>query len=295
MLKVRVISALILLPLVLFAFIYGAAWFVILFLMLCMTLSIFEASTMLINAFERKLGPPGHVPGDLHNAAGRIPTGRLVFPAITTALGWGMLLLSTNSRPEASIGVIAIFSLAALLIGCFSTRNIDLAAARAFGLLVSLIYGSLPWIVVWHTYLLGENSRYVLLIMTVTWCGDTGAYFGGRYYGGKLFSKKLAPSISPNKTWEGSLAGLASSIVGAIVLNLLFLNNLGPMTLIVVAAFCGGISAQVGDLLESMLKRFAGVKDSGTIIPGHGGFLDRVDGILFAAPVIWAILYYFKP
>jgi phosphatidate cytidylyltransferase len=285
MLKTRLITAAILLPIVLGLFIYGLSWFVIGFVTLCMTLSIYEAATILVPAFEKRLAPD----------ADRTAT-KYVFPAITIALGIAMLLISTLSTPEASVGVIALGSLTALLLGAFSSRNMELSAARAFSMLISLTYGALPWICVWHIFLMGANSRYILLVMTVTWAGDTGGYFGGRYYGGKLFGgRKLAPSISPKKTWEGAISGLAMSVVGAIILNLVFLNALAPMSTIVLAALVGGVCAQLGDLVESMFKRFAGVKDSGTIIPGHGGFLDRVDGIMFSAPVIWAIIYYSRP
>jgi len=286
MLKTRFLSALVLLPLVLAAFLFGPAWFVIGFIMLCMTLSIFEISGMLIPTFEKKLA---------HVEPSTDATHKHIFPIITVGIGWAMLLLSAGSTPTASVGVIAAGSLLALLIGCFSTRNIEQAAARACGLLISLTYGALPWIVVWHIYLMGANSRYILLVMAVTWAGDTGGYFGGRFYGGKIFGdRKLAPTISPKKTYEGAVAGLTMSVVGALLLNLGFLGELGSTKLMIIAGLVGGLSAMLGDLVESMFKRFAGVKDSGTLIPGHGGFLDRVDGILFAAPVIWAIVYYFK-
>lgn len=282
MLRVRLITAGILLPLVLSAFILGPSWFVISFVMLCMTLSIYEIAHMLVPTFENKLA---HVTAEES----------YVFPAITVAIGWAMLLLCSNTDATASVGIIAVGCFAALVIGCFSSSSVEQATARACALLISLTYGALPWIVVWHLYLMGDNSRYPLFVMTVTWMGDTGGYFGGRFLGGKLFGdRKLAPSISPKKTWEGSFFGIVLSIVGGLVCNLCFLNELAPIKVVVLASFIGGMSAQVGDLIESMFKRFAGVKDSGHIFPGHGGFLDRVDGILFAAPVIWAILYYFK-
>lgn len=285
MLKTRLITALILLPIVLGLFIFGPSWTVTGFIMVCMTLSIYEVSTILIPSFERRLAPEA-VPHP----------NKFLFPGIGVAVGIIMLCVSAQSRTDASVGVISLGLLATLLIGCFSSRTLDVGAARAFSMLISVSYGALPWIVVWYIYQMGENSRYILLVMTITWMGDTGGYFGGRYFGGKIFGdRKLAPVISPKKTWEGAVAGLAMSIVGALVMNLIFLNALAPMTTIVLAAIVGGISAQLGDLVESMFKRFAGVKDSGTIIPGHGGFLDRVDGILFAAPVIWAIIHYSRP
>lgn len=293
MLKTRLITAAVLLPVVLGLFIFGPAWFVIAFILLCMTLSIYEASTILIPAFERRLAPHAVDAAALPDAEGRLAPQQYIFPGITMALGIAMLLISANSSPEASVGVIALGTLTALMLGAFSSRTLDLAAARSFSMMISLAYGALPWIVVWHIFLMGANSRYILLVMTITWMGDTGGYFGGRYYGGKIFGgRKLAPGISPKKTWEGAIAGLLMSVAGAVVLNLIFLNSLAPINTVILAALVGGVCAQLGDLVESMFKRFAGVKDSGTIIPGHGGFLDRVDGILFSAPVIWAIIHY---
>jgi phosphatidate cytidylyltransferase len=134
--------------------------------------------------------------------------------------------------------------------------------------------------------------------MAITWMGDTGGYFGGRLFGGKLFGgRKLAPTISPKKTREGAVFGLLMSILGGFTLNAVYrdIAGVGPIAspgVLLVAGLFGGIFEQLGDLLESLFKRFAGVKDSGSIIPGHGGLLDRVDGILFAAPVIWAVIYY---
>ncbi len=258
-------------------------------------MTVFEIAMMLIPAFERKLAGVGEAPAADETGKVKIPKGDHVFPFITIVLGWVAMLGTTISPNDVSIGWMAVGSMAALLIGSFSAKTIDLAAARAFGILISFCYGVLPWLVIWQLYLMAPNARYILLVMTVTWLGDTGGYFGGRYYGGKIFgNRRLAPVISPKKTWEGAVAGLLLSIVGAQVLNLFFMNELGSRLLLLKVAVVGGMAAQVGDLVESTFKRFSGVKDSGFIIPGHGGFLDRVDGILFAAPAIWAILYYFR-
>lgn len=301
-LRTRLITALVLLPLVLAAFVFGPKWFVVIFLLACISLSVFEISFMLIPAFEQKLAHHGqtfHL--DEHGSfGGRIPFEAYVFPGITIALGW--LAMIGSALPEAaeatagaSIGWMALGVITALLIGTFSAKTIDLAAARAFGILISFCYGVLPWLVAWQLYLMAPHARYVLLVMAVTWLGDTGGYFGGRFLGGKIFGeRKLAPVISPKKTWEGFFAGLGLSVVGALGLNLFFLGELGSVSLLIKIGLIGGAAAAVGDLVESTFKRFSGVKDSGFIIPGHGGFLDRIDGILFAAPVIWAILYYFR-
>jgi phosphatidate cytidylyltransferase len=206
-----------------------------------------------------------------------------------------MMFGSNKGAVPLSVGTVAIAALAALLIGAFSAKSIDLAVSRSMGILISICYGALPWMVIWQLYRMGPEARYVILVMAVTWCGDTGGYFGGKYLGGKIFgARKMAPVISPKKTWEGAVTGLLLSVVGALVANECIAGGLGPTWVIVVVALFGGAFAQLGDLVESTFKRFAGVKDSGVLIPGHGGFLDRFDGILFAAPVIWAILYYFQ-
>jgi phosphatidate cytidylyltransferase len=118
----------------------------------------------------------------------------------------------------------------------------------------------------------------LLLIFIITWANDTSAYFVGRYLG----RHKLIPSLSPNKTVEGAVGGL----LAATVVAPLFSRAVGvsPWYLAGIG-FCLGLAAQVGDLWESMLKRYAGVKDSGRLLPGHGGFLDRFDGVLLALPL----------
>lgn len=119
----------------------------------------------------------------------------------------------------------------------------------------------------------------VLFVMAVVWCGDIGAYLAGRLIGGK----RLAPSLSPGKTWSGSAGGLACSVAAGVAVCLLGRNG-GLTGRAAVLACLLGVVAQAGDLLESAVKRRYGRKDSGSIIPGHGGLLDRLDGVLAAAP-----------
>jgi phosphatidate cytidylyltransferase len=117
----------------------------------------------------------------------------------------------------------------------------------------------------------------VFFLMGVVWATDTAAYFGGKYIGGR----KLLPEISPTKTWAGFLTGLAASLLLGLVLSLVFgaRSTLMVMGLAVILS----VVSQLGDLFESYVKRRTGVKDSGGLIPGHGGVLDRIDGLLFAA------------
>jgi phosphatidate cytidylyltransferase len=173
------------------------------------------------------------------------------------------------------------------------------AAASAF----AFAYIALPMAMLVQLRQLSAGAFLILYLCLVVWAGDIFAYFVGRSLGRHL----MAPRISPKKTWEGAIASLAASLlVGILLFNHAlqissFLLRLGliqrrdglfglekpellPIVLLTVAL---NIAAQLGDLVESLIKRGAGVKDSGTILPGHGGMLDRIDALLFAAPVLW--------
>jgi phosphatidate cytidylyltransferase len=130
---------------------------------------------------------------------------------------------------------------------------------------------------------LPHGGDWVLLTLMTAWFGDTGAYFAGRFLG----RTKLYPAISPGKTRAGALGGLAGSFAGAALANLWFFPELGWVHGAIVTIL-GGALGQTGDLVESMLKRAFGVKDSGKILPGHGGILDRIDAVLFIAPFVYA-------
>jgi phosphatidate cytidylyltransferase len=126
---------------------------------------------------------------------------------------------------------------------------------------------------------LDEGTAWTVALFSITWAADIGAYAVGRIAGGP----KLWPRISPNKTWSGFFGGLvAATLVGAALYRLLPALELGLLQASVIGLI-GGAATMVGDLWESMLKRRFGVKDSGDIIPGHGGIIDRVDGLMFAA------------
>jgi len=120
----------------------------------------------------------------------------------------------------------------------------------------------------------------LLFALVVVWVGDTAAYFVGRAIG----RVKFAPQLSPKKTWEGAIASLAGSFLVALLFSRWI--NLAPVHLYGMAA-AGNVAGQVGDLLESAYKRSAGIKDSGSILPGHGGMLDRIDALILAVPVVW--------
>ncbi len=120
----------------------------------------------------------------------------------------------------------------------------------------------------------------LLFLLLLVWCSDIGAYLTGRFVGGP----RLAPSISPGKTWSGAIGGLLGAMIAALAVARAGSAAIEPGRVCVIAAGLG-VMAQSGDLLESLIKRHFGVKDSSQIIPGHGGLLDRLDALLFAAPI----------
>jgi phosphatidate cytidylyltransferase len=127
-----------------------------------------------------------------------------------------------------------------------------------------------------------RGGGWVFLLLTVTWFGDTFAYAAGRLAG----RHKLYPRISPGKTWEGAVGGLVGSFAAAALAHAWYLPELSWAGAAGVALPAGALG-QVGDLCESLLKRAYGVKDSGALLPGHGGLLDRIDALLFAAPYVY--------
>ncbi|MEW6186201.1 MAG: phosphatidate cytidylyltransferase, partial [Thermodesulfobacteriota bacterium] len=134
-----------------------------------------------------------------------------------------------------------------------------------------------------------EGMAWVFFLLAVNYAGDTGAYYVGRGLG----RHKLAPQVSPQKTIEGSLGGLAANALIAWGFQEIFLPQYEPLPLILLGLIVGLVS-QVGDLVESVLKRIARVKDSSSIFPGHGGFLDRVDSLLLPAPVVYGFMIFLR-
>jgi phosphatidate cytidylyltransferase len=129
----------------------------------------------------------------------------------------------------------------------------------------------------------GESGPgLVVLALMFSWWGDTGGYFGGRFFG----KRKLYEAVSPKKTVEGAIGGLAGSVAGALTASLWYLPSV-PLSHSVPLAIVAGALGQAGDLGESLVKRSVGVKDSGAIVPGHGGVLDRVDALLMTSVVVY--------
>lgn len=158
------------------------------------------------------------------------------------------------------------------------------APVRSAHTLNALVYGGIGFVSLSALRLLPETGLgWVIAALTVTWANDTSAYFAGRFLG----RHKLYPEVSPNKTWEGFFGGVVGSVIGMFVLKFFFFSFLTTADCLAVG-IAGGILGPIGDLVESMLKRAYQVKDSGKIIPGHGGLLDRVDALIFNAPMVFA-------
>jgi phosphatidate cytidylyltransferase len=155
-----------------------------------------------------------------------------------------------------------------------------------FWKLAGLVYIALPFFSLIWIRDQPQGMRIIYWLMALIWATDIACYFTGRAIGGW----KLAPKISPNKTWSGLVGGIvAAAMVG--VATVYITDPLKPLALISLSTMLG-IYAQIGDLLESGLKRFFGVKHSGDLLPGHGGILDRVDGIVLVAPkVAFVVLF----
>lgn len=173
------------------------------------------------------------------------------------------------------------------------------AAAAAFG----YVYIVVPLTMLVQLRQQGSGAFLILYALIVVWTGDTVAYYTGRALG----RHKLAPRISPGKTWEGTVGSFVGAVVagtavfaysasisgGLESVGLLARSQgytppvLPPLWQFALLSACINVAAQIGDLAESLIKRGAGVKDSGALLPGHGGLLDRIDALLFAAPVLW--------
>ena len=138
-----------------------------------------------------------------------------------------------------------------------------------------------------NAYEYSEGGYLIISIMASIWICDSAAFFLGSAFG----KNKLFPRVSPNKSWEGAIAGFLFAITAMIAAKAIVLDQLS-LTDAVIIGFIVGTIGQMGDLVESLIKRDAGVKDSSQLIPGHGGIFDRFDSLLFTAPAVYAYLYF---
>jgi phosphatidate cytidylyltransferase len=193
--------------------------------------------------------------------------------------GAGLLLLLSGKETWLVPVILAVLALILVL------RSEDLAKAlpRAALLVMGVIYVYGCWRC---ALLLREANRHILMsALIVSWAGDIAAYFAGRKFG----KHKLAARVSPNKSWEGAVSSLIASVLAAGAYLVYFVPSIRVPAAIAIT-FTANVAGQLGDLAESAMKRGAGVKDSGALLPGHGGFLDRVDSTLFVLPAVYCCL-----
>jgi len=298
----RVITAVILVPLVVIALFKAPLWL--------FTLLVFGVALLAAHEYLGIAKASGFQP---------MAVASYLFVALSFAIFYLMGNLLTTMRYDAALGgfiamlffagLPALTLLSPLVFLLLGLRRDPLSqalpSAAVSYLLLPYVAFTLGILVVLQS--LANGALYLLFLMLLVWCGDIAAYYVGRAIG----KHKLAPGISPGKTWEGA----AGSVAGAVLLGLLLFHyinpiadffqklhlkappnsavlesvhfgfTLAPVRLIVLFAICVNVAAQLGDLVESAMKRGAGVKDSGTLLPGHGGVLDRIDALLFALPV----------
>ncbi len=217
-------------------------------------------------------------------------------------LWWTVLAIAAFFAVSAlgSFEPVAAISFLTLLLftwNAFRTALPRVLGETGAGLLM-LLYIAYPLSLVPRILAQEEGTVYLLFLFLCVWCGDIAALYIGKNFG----RRKLAPKLSPNKTWEGAIASLLGSVLFGMALIVLGnwlvahgsrytrLHTTEPVWQFLLLAVLLNIAAQLGDLLESALKRGVDVKDSGTLLPGHGGVLDRIDALLLAAPTLWFVL-----
>ncbi len=182
--------------------------------------------------------------------------------------------------------VLAVLPVSLFLLFCFG--DIDTAAPRLANAIVGIFYGGmlLTFLALLKRDFSSHGGHYVIIVLLIAWMGDTGGYFAGKLIGGP----KLYAAISPGKTWAGAIGGLTASTLAMIAVKLWIAGPAITWFDVIALAVPGSILGQLGDLVESMIKRSAKVKDSGALLPGHGGILDRVDAVLFISPYVYLYL-----
>jgi phosphatidate cytidylyltransferase len=246
----RVLTALVLIPGVVYAVLFADYWVFLAILAASALLSYYEYNHI---AGGFGFGEPGVI-----------------------GYGAGLLLLVWQAESWPIVVVIALVAIAVSMRADSLANSLPRAALLVFG--VVYVFGcwkaALP--------LRAANRHWLMYALLLNWIGDTGAFYFGRLLG----RHKMAPRVSPKKSWEGAIASLLFSVAGGGAYLWYFIPSIPVPQIVILTVVCN-IAGQLGDLAESAMKRGAGTKDSSAILPGHGGFLDRVDSTLFTLPVIY--------
>ena len=274
----RILTAIVLILAVFALIFFGQLWMITLAAAIIAELATYE---------YLKLAAVG---AESHGAQLRIP---IWWMALGTALAFVVTL--TGFPVEAQLPVLSALTLVLFAWNGFRAPLIQVLPDTAQGLF-GLIWIAYPLTLIPLLWKKEDGPALVVFLMVCVWAGDIAALYIGRAIG----KHKLAPRLSPGKTWEGTIASIIGSILAAALVvwigdlltarGNLILHITEPLWQTLLLAGILNIAAQLGDLLESAVKRGAGVKYSGTMLPGHGGILDRIDALLLATPVLWFIL-----
>jgi phosphatidate cytidylyltransferase len=261
-LLVRLATAFLLLPLVIFLIWQGGLWFAVLI----------GAATALC-ALELNLLPFNQDPKQQQlSAAAIVSVGGAFLIPLLDEVRFGFV------SAKLVLAAVLMISFADALLFEEEVPN----APRRVGMAVlGVVYPGLLLSALVRLRQVDRGEWWIILALVVTWWNDTGAYFAGRALG----KRKLFPRISPSKTWEGAIGGAVASMVGALLVQHFWLPHLPIWGALLIGAGAS-VLGPLGDLSESLLKRAFGAKDSGRLLPGHGGMLDRLDALLFTAPFV---------
>jgi len=260
-LAVRLSTAAVVAPLLLFTLFLGPSW--------GWFLIVFVAS--LVGAAE--LFGMTHPEDRLSQVLGVVTTG-----GVSLGLYFG------GHDPRVLLTLLATVTIVGALVPLWRLGRIETAALRIMAGIAGPLYvgGLVTTLALLRRDQGALGPPYVLLTLMLSWLADTGGYFAGRYLG----KTKLYEAVSPKKTREGFAGSIAGAVVGACLAHFWYLPSL-PLHHGLGLAVVGGALGQFGDLVESLLKRSIGIKDSGSIVPGHGGILDRIDALLVASPIVY--------
>lgn len=263
----RWITALVTIPfLILLISIGGTLWFAVVINAICI-ISLWEYFRIVLNKDQNITA--------------------IIFQILAIFAGSAILWAAYFHSFNIVLNIIVLNVVISTLISLFRFKSDSSVWEIVFKQVVGIIY--IPLFLSYIVFIRnGDNGvLWIFLLLIVVFMGDTGAYYLGSYFG----QHKLCPAVSPNKTIEGALGGLAASLVSGALIKYLFFPSL-PFGLSLLFFLSIGIAGQVGDLFESQIKRVAHIKDSGAILPGHGGVLDRIDALLFAAPAAYIFKEY---
>lgn len=259
-LTVRLLTAVVVVPPLLLLMFWGPAW------------GFYALVAVAVAVASHEMFRMTH-PGD--------PVAQAIGVALSLAVS--LTLYFAGSDPRVLLTLLVGVPIIGVLVPLWRLGNIETAALRVTANVATPFYvGATLTLLAFLRRDLEDGARWVFLTLTFAWLADTGGYFFGRYLG----KTKLYEAVSPKKTRAGFVGAIVGSTAGALAAHFGYLTVLPLVPALVLGVVCGALG-QLGDLVESLLKRSTGIKDSGSIVPGHGGMLDRIDALLIVAPIVY--------